>query len=259
MVQFGEQLAWTFVMGGLVRDAGAANEPEQVYGRLIREWLAAAQESKMPFDPLLWEEGPIASSYPACMAVRAAAEQADDGGYRYLRRLREGLMCERRKLDHAEALVEEARGAGLDVERFRIDLHSHAITESFGSDLDRTNALAERDDPASAVGPRSLGSGGASLPSIVFGDEGGGAVAVLGLHPYDAYRDAALAAGAEPVAERAPSVLEVVERFGRVATREVELICELPGPRARAELYRMAEQWELRPTQILTGTMWELE
>ena len=53
------------------------------------------------------------------MAVKAAAEQADDGGYRYLRRLREGLMCERRKLDHAEALVEEAARPGLDVERFR--------------------------------------------------------------------------------------------------------------------------------------------
>src|SRR2546426_3799259 len=77
MVKFGDQLAWPFVMGGLVRDAGAANEPEQVYGRLIREWLAAAQESKMPFAPLLWQEGPIASSYPACMAVRAASEQAD--------------------------------------------------------------------------------------------------------------------------------------------------------------------------------------
>ena len=31
-------------------------------------------------------------------------------------------MVERRKLDHAEALVGEAGPAGLDVDRFRIDL-----------------------------------------------------------------------------------------------------------------------------------------
>ena len=88
------------------------------------------------------------------MAVKAAAEQAPDGGYRYLRRLREGIMCERRRLDHAEPLVEEARAAGLDVERFRIDLRSHAITEAFAADLERTAALARRTAPAATSAAR---------------------------------------------------------------------------------------------------------
>src|SRR5438128_12696696 len=88
----------------------------------------------MPIDPLLWKEGPIRSTYPASMAVKAALEQADDGAYRYLRVLREGLLCFRRKLDTTEPLVEVAREAGLDVERFRIDLQSHAIVAAFGED-----------------------------------------------------------------------------------------------------------------------------
>ena len=69
----------------------------------------------MPVDPRLWTEGPIRSTYPACMAVKAAAEQGPEAAGRYLRALREGLLCFRRKLDAKEALVEEARGAGLDV------------------------------------------------------------------------------------------------------------------------------------------------
>ena len=35
----------------------------------------------MPCDPLLWREGPLRSTYPACLAVKAAGEQAD----KYLR------------------------------------------------------------------------------------------------------------------------------------------------------------------------------
>ena len=54
---------------------------------------------------------------------------------------REGLLCFRRKLDTTEALVEEARQAGLDVERFRIDLGSHAIVEAFGADLEVTRTI----------------------------------------------------------------------------------------------------------------------
>ena len=90
----------------------------------------------MPTDPRLWLRNPIASSHPACQAVKAATEQGSEAGYAYLRRVREGLMVERRKLDHAEALVGEAGPAGLDVDRFRIDLDSNATIEAFAADLE---------------------------------------------------------------------------------------------------------------------------
>src|SRR6476659_2829368 len=140
-VDFDTALEWTFVMGGLGRSL--ALEPVERAG-MIEQWLRVSDQTQAPFDPLLWVDSPITSTYPACMAVKAAAEQADDGGYRYLRRLRESLMCERRKLDQPEALIEESRAAGLDVERFRIDLRSNAITEAFANDLGRTEALAAR-------------------------------------------------------------------------------------------------------------------
>jgi putative protein-disulfide isomerase len=260
MIEFGQELEWTFVMGGLARDvlaprsqpAGVAEQ--QVYARLIREWLFAADQTRMPYDPLLWVEGPVSSSYPACMAVTAAGEQGADAAGRYLRRLREGLMTERRKLDGAEALVEEARGAGLDVERFRLDLRSHAITEAFGEDLERCRELASRaPEPA---GPSSRGAGDVALPAIVFGS-GEAATVVAGMRPYDDYRDAALAAGAGRDSGPPPSAEQLVARFGRVATREVEVVCELPGPRAGAELFRLAEQWRLRPHWRMTGYLWE--
>jgi putative protein-disulfide isomerase len=252
MVEFGGGLEWTFVMGGLGRSL--AREPA-ARAATIEEWLRVTAATQAPLDPLIWVEGPLDSTYPSCMAVEAAAEQASDRGYRYLRRLREGVMCDRRKLDHAEALVEEGRGAGLDVERFRVDLRSHAITEAFAADLDRTQALAERFE--GPVERASQGAGGAPLPALVFGDGEDEERVVAGVQPYEAFRSAALESGATASGAGPLGIEELLARFGRVTTREVELICELPGPRAGAELFRLAEQWRVRPSRRLTGYLWE--
>jgi predicted DsbA family dithiol-disulfide isomerase len=252
MVEFEDGLKWTFVMAGLGRSL--AREPA-ARADMIEEWLRVAAETQAPLDPLLWLEAPIQSTYPACMAVEAAGEQAPDGGYRYLRRLRESLMCDRRKLDHAEVLVEESRAAGLDVDRFRIDLRSNAITEVFAADLERTHELARR---AGGPVPRaSRGAGGAPLPTLVFTDDRNVGRELTGFQDYDTCRQAALEVGAKAARDGPLSVEEAVERFGLVTTREVELLCELPGPRAPAELFKLAEQWRLRPLRKLTGYLWE--
>ena len=214
-------------MGGLAREYAEPHE-----SRLL-DWLDHADRSGMPVDPRLWTEGPIRSTYPACMAVKAAAEQGQEATERYLRALREGLMCFRRKLDAKEALVEEARGAGLDVARFRNDLDSHAIVEAFGADLEATR-----------VHPREL-------PFLVVGEE----QRVLG--PEDDWRAALLEAGAQRSDAPAPGVLDALRRFGRMASVEVEAVCDLPGPRANAELWRLATEWRVKPIRVLTGTLWE--
>jgi putative protein-disulfide isomerase len=249
MMEFGEDLTWTYVMGGLARDYTQGHEDPKagiggqsgVYPGLVAHWLDVADEGGMPFDPRIWFEGPIRSTYPACMAVKAAAEQAPDGGYTYLRALREGLTCFRRKLDTTEALVEEARRVRLNVERFRIDLGSHAIVEAFGADLEEARIVPE----------------GERFPTIVFAAGDGSRHAVHGPAQYDAYRSAAEAAGAHPNGER-PGITEALRRFGRMATREVEEVCGLPGPRVRAELWRLASEWQVRPVRVLTGHLWEL-
>jgi predicted DsbA family dithiol-disulfide isomerase len=225
IVEFGADLSITYVMGGLAR------EYEAPYESRVMGWLDHADRSGMPFDPRLWTEGPIRSTYPACMAVKAAAEQGPEAAGRYLRALREGLMCLRRRLDAKEALVEEARGVGLDVARFRIDLDSNAIVEAFGADLDATRAHARE------------------LPFFVVGDE---AIAAEDL------RTALERAGLRPTGEPRPDALEALGRFGRMATAEVEAVCDLPGPRAGAELWQLAAEWRVKPVRVLTGMLWEV-
>lgn len=161
-------------------------------------------------------------------------------------------MCFRRKLDTTESLVEEARRVKLNVERFRIDLGSHAIVEAFGGDLEATRTVSS---DARERGGATDGQGGERLvfPTMVFG----GSHAVYGPQPYDDYREAALAAGAEPAGGDPPSVPEAVKRFGRMATAEVMEVCGLPEPRVAAELWQLASDWKLRPIRVLTGHLWE--
>ena len=265
MWEFGDELRFSWVMGGLARAYGSAYRDSEsrvgsgadCFSDLMAHWLDVSAESGMPIDARLWSRNPIASTYPACQAVKAAAEQGPDAAYRYLRRLWEGLMTERKKLDHAEALIGEAGPAGLDAERFRIDLNSNAITEAFAADLD-----AVRDPPAEAreqgkVG-QTEGHDRVSFPSALFRGEAGEERGVWGWSPYDAYREAAMAAGGRPATELASDPAAAIERFGRCATRELEELTGKPRPVLEAELWSLAREWRLKPVQVLGGTFWEL-
>jgi predicted DsbA family dithiol-disulfide isomerase len=232
--QFGDGLQITYVMGGLAREFKRPVET-------LRHVLDAAEASAMPVDPRLWLDHPPAGSYPACLAVKAAAEQRLDGPY--LRAVREGLMARRQKLDNPDALTDVARRvAGLDVARFAIDLRSNAIVEAFGADLDRTRAAGLPGDERVA------------FPSFLVAGADGSEHWVRDRWEPAALLDAARAAGGEPVA--APGVEEALRRFGTLATAEVGAACGLPGPRAAAELWRLASEWRVRPERMLTGELW---
>jgi predicted DsbA family dithiol-disulfide isomerase len=265
MWEFGDGLRFTWVMGGLARSYGSAYRDSEskvgsgtdCFADLMAQWLESAADSGMPSDARLWSRNPIASTYPACQAVKAAAEQGTDVAYGYLRRVREGLMTERKKLDHAEALIGEAGPAGLDVERFRIDLHSNAITEAFAADLDEVRNPPPEARDAGKIS-ETEGKERVSFPSAVFRDDDGSQRGVWGSQAYQAYRDAALAAGATPARTEAPEPTEAIQMFGRCATRELEELTGKPRPVLEAELWTLARDWTLRPVGVLGGTLWDL-
>jgi len=264
MWEFEGELDFVWVMGGLAREYGPGYRDYQgrigsgadCFTDLGAQWLDVAAETGMPFDPRIWVQNPIRSTYPACMAVKAASEQGSEAGYRYLRRLREGLMAERRRLDHAAAFVAEAGPAGLDVERFHIDLESNAITEMFAADLDEVRDVPEEAREQGMTG-ETEGRERVSFPSAVFVGADGERHGVWGRQPYEAYREAAIAAGAAAVNEGPLEPLDALQRFGRLATVEAEVLSGRARPLVEAELWRLASEWKLKPVGVLTGTLWE--
>jgi predicted DsbA family dithiol-disulfide isomerase len=230
------------VMCGMAREVG---DP----GHLVSEMLEASEESGMPVDPRVWLADPPRSSHPACLAVKAASEQGDPAPY--LRRLREGIQCRRRKLDTADALLAEARAVpGLDVDRLRVALSSHAILEAFGADLDRCGAVSPEH--------HSSGSDRVKLPSLEFRGADGVVHGVYGPSSYPELRAAAVAAGAVASGSGALAVEDALRRFGTMSTSEVAAVCDLPGPRAPAELWRLALEWRVKAERLATGHLWSL-
>jgi predicted DsbA family dithiol-disulfide isomerase len=264
MWEFGDQLRFVWVMGGLAReygpdyrdDEGGIGSGPHCFVDLMAHWLNVGAETGMPIDARLWTRSPIGSTYPACQAVKAAAEQGSEPAYRYLRRLREGLMVECRKLDHAEALIGEAATAGLDVQQFRGDLASHAITEAFAADLEEVRAPPVEARRAGKVKTTERHER-LSFPSAVFLGADGARSGVWGWQPYERYREAALAAGAAGREDR-PHPGEALRRFGRCTTRELEELTGKPRPVLEAELWSLACEWKLRAIPVPGGTIWEV-
>lgn len=261
--EFDGELEFVWAMGGLARRYGSAYRDEEgaigagadCFADLMSHWLNVSGETGMPCDPRIWTANPIASTFPACEAVEAAAEQGWEAGYRYLRRVREGLMCEQRKLDEPATLRIEAGLAGLDVPRFEAALASKRPGRAFAA-----HVAAARDvpDEARAAGKlkRTEGHERLSFPSLVFRAEGGAEHGAYGWQPLQAYRAAARAAGATQVNRGPLEPLAAIERFGPISTREAEVLAERPGPATCAELWGLAAAGRLRAVRALTGTIW---
>jgi predicted DsbA family dithiol-disulfide isomerase len=254
MWEFDGELEFAWVMGGLARSYERANLLE-----VVSQWLEDAAAGGMPCDPRIWTQNPLDSTYPACQAVKAATEQGPQAAYRYLRTVREGIMFERRKLDHADALIDAAGRAGIDRGRFEVDLRSHAITEAFGANLDEVRNPPDEAREAGAIHRSSKGRERISFPSALFIGNDGRRQGAWGNDSVDLekMREAAWAAGAKQVNEGGLEPLDAIRRFGRCASREIEVLSDRPAPVVEAELWTLARDWKLRPISALTGTIWE--
>jgi predicted DsbA family dithiol-disulfide isomerase len=235
-VEFAGEVRITYVMGGM-------EHALQDRAAFAATWLEAGAESGMPVDPRGMLQDPPAATNPAGLAVKAVAEQGDPGPF--LRRLREAIMVERRRADRGDALLDLARETrpAPRHDLLRVAFGSNAIVEALGADFERAVAA-------------SGGEGRVPLPTIHFASPDGEGHAVEGPQPYERYRDAAVAAGARPADAAPPSVLDAVRRFGSMATPEVAAVCDLPAPRAAAELWRLALEWRVRARPVLNGPLW---
>jgi predicted DsbA family dithiol-disulfide isomerase len=250
--EFGDQVPITYVLSGLAREITAPQHE-------LLEALDAAAASGMPVDPRSWGgRGGRAprSTYPACLAAKAAGEQGLDGPY--LRVLREGFWLRGAALDTPDELEAAARAVPrMDLGRFAIDLRSNAIAEAFAADLDRARAVPEDRRSETADPPRAV------LPSFEVRGAGGARAeparwaaqpAALAASPA-LLRDAVAAEGAEggPL----PSVEEALRVHGAMTTAEVAAVCDLPWPRASAELWGLALDFRVRADRVGGGVLWQ--
>ena len=107
------------------------------------EWMHARAVSGVPIDDRIWIADPPASSYPACIAVKAASLQSPDAGQEYLHLVQKAVMTERRNIAKQQVLLDIAKDMTslFDVRKFRTQLLGDKARDEFRKDLQEAKFL----------------------------------------------------------------------------------------------------------------------
>lgn len=223
--EMGDRISWRYVLGGLLPDWRSFNDPLHSVSRPSQMgplWYEVRHLTGMPVDERIWIEDPPGSSYPACVAVKAAGRQGAGAGEACLRRLREAVLLERRNVARHDVLSELAQELAprLDPDRFLHDLQSEEALEAFREDL-------------KDVAYRGMGR----FPAFVLRGESGRAVALVGYRPYDLFREALAAVAPDLAPERTASdPLAYALSWGSITAAEVAEAVERPTAEVAREL-----------------------
>ncbi|WP_165423808.1 DsbA family oxidoreductase [Ktedonosporobacter rubrisoli] len=175
-----ERLQWHYRMGGLIANWRGYDDPFNAIqnpAQMGPQWFQVREFSGMPLDEKIWHSDPPGSSYPACLAVKAAERQGPAIAEQYLRRLREAVMLERRNIARQEILLAAAQEVKqipsqeeqFDLDRFRADLNAPETVEAFRQDL--------RDAAYYGIG---------RFPTLILRRNNGRSLILVGYRPYDA-------------------------------------------------------------------------
>jgi putative protein-disulfide isomerase len=182
--ELGDQLTWHYVLGGMVADWQSYHDPvNEVHnpGQMAQQCYYVRQLTGMPLDERIWHDDPPSSSYPACLAVKAAERQGRGAGEAYLRRVREAVMLGRRNIARGEVLVELAEELAsnpspdfvFNVERFRDDILGPEARDALHGDLRQ-------------ISYQKIGR----FPTLVLRAQDKPGLALAGYRPYDVIRRA---------------------------------------------------------------------
>ncbi|WP_439882768.1 DsbA family oxidoreductase [Pontibacter sp. MBLB2868] len=135
---------WRYRMGGLIANWDAFSDPINNINRPLQMgplWMEAKYKSGMPIHDRVWYENPPASSYPACMAVKAAELQSPVAAENYLRKVREAVMLHGKNIAQREVLLQVGKELSeispdlFNIEKFEQDFGSEEARKAFEQDL----------------------------------------------------------------------------------------------------------------------------
>ena len=250
-VRYADAVQVSTVMGGLFEDFGPVREnwARMSGGRwqdsVVAFLNAVAAHHRMPMDVprMMGAIDGLQSTWPSCIAVKAASLQSAAQELPYLRRFREALYIEGRNATDRVVQVELASEAGLDADRFARALNDGSAEAAFQKDLDRCRSHSVTGFPTFELvrGPAT--------------------VRLEGWQPWDAF-DEALSEFApdvrpRPMEPNAACVLGLVRDYGRCATLEVAAILGVTDDEAEILLEDLEARHEIARREVGAGLFWE--
>src|SRR3990172_5336593 len=194
--------------------------------RAFFDAVAAHHRMPMAADLMLAAADDFTSTWPACIAAKAAELQGPEKGRRYLRALREAWCLDGRGIHRTTVQTDVARETDLDVDAF-------------------ANALED----GRAGGPFREGRQG--------GDACGG---INGWLPWEVFEDVMrqVAPGlvAKTLSPTEASVVDLMRRYARCATREIAAILGVPDDDAEIFLEELEGTGQIERKVVGHGLVW---
>jgi putative protein-disulfide isomerase len=141
--EYGTKISLRYCMGGLLSDWNNYYDQINNISRPIQMgplWMYAQQITGVRMNSSIWVNNPPKSSYPACIAVKAAFLQSFPIGQQYLNQLRKSLLVEGKDTSNENILIKNARKLAInfpdfDMDRFFLDFKNGNALEAFREDL----------------------------------------------------------------------------------------------------------------------------
>lgn len=246
---YGEQVRIIFRMGGLVESVKNFNDPvnningSNFYEKMAEYWTLSSERHKMPVDTSFFAEykTDFRSSWPACLAVKAAQMQDDELAALYLRRLRETSLAECRPIHRRKEQMALAEEMGLDSKRLEQDIDSGAAGSAFDGDMQEYHT-----------------HGGEAFPFYIMRHMGGEEIPLNGYVSSMTLEKLLEETAGGDLMRHEPelsdeSILAFMDKYGKVAVREVGELYLIPLKEAQEHLDRLVEAGKLEKQQAGNG------
>ncbi len=133
---YGANLEVEYRMGGTFRDYGEWRVEYGMDENSTVDWIRESiGMTRNPVDPHYLNTTGVRSTYPACVAVKAAQLQGHEKADRYFRRLMETFQVQARRWSE-QTLLTIARQVGLDVKRLDQAMRSKEVELAFAQDVE---------------------------------------------------------------------------------------------------------------------------
>jgi len=239
-LEYGDYFEIDYRMGGLLPDwsynNGGISKPSDV----AHHWDEASLHYEMPIDGNVWLEDPLDSSYPSCIAMKAAQIQSKEKAVKFMRMLREKLYLEKKNIAKWENIAEAAKIANLDVEKLKKDYEGDAV-KLFRDDLNLAKTLGVR-----------------GFPTLFFADENNNQLTVYGSKPYSSYENALLALFPEAKKKKFENrdALSLFEVYPTLAPKEYAVIQDISINDASIILEELFRKGKIDKKTIKNGSLY---
>lgn len=242
-LEYGDYFEIDYRMGGLLPDwsynSGGISKPSDV----AHHWDEASLHYEMPIDGDVWLEDPLDSSYPSCIAMKAAQIQDKQKAIHFMRILREKLYLEKKNIAKWENIAEAAKLADLDTEKLKKDFEIDAV-KLFRNDLNMAKNLNVR-----------------GFPTFYFSDGNNNQLTVYGSKPYASYENAllVLVPDAKKKKFENKNTLSLFEVYPTLAPKEYAIIQDISLKDAEIILEELLRKGKLDKKTIKNGSLYSIK